>query len=98
MYLLFANQTEEDILVRERLEELAAQNPEQLKVWYTLDRPPTDWSYSNGFINEDMILGHMPSASKDSIVLMCGPPPMLEYACIPNLKKAGFDENSYFAF
>ena len=98
MYLLFANQTEEDILVRERLEELAAQNPEQLKVWYTLDRPPTDWSYSSGFINEDMILGHMPSASKDSIVLMCGPPPMLEYACIPNLKKAGFDENSYFAF
>ena len=31
-------QTEQDILVREELEELAKNN-DQLKLWYTLDRP-----------------------------------------------------------
>ena len=37
--LLFANQTEEDILVREELEEMAEKN-KQFSLWYTLDRPP----------------------------------------------------------
>lgn len=38
--LLFANQTEKDILVRKELEEAAAKRPEQFKLWYTLDTPP----------------------------------------------------------
>merc|ERR1711937_1055364 len=42
VHLLFANQTEKDILLRD-----------------------------------------------DSMVLICGPPPMVEYACLPNLDKAG---------
>jgi len=41
MSLIFANQTEEDILCREDLEKVASENPDQFKLWYTLDRPPT---------------------------------------------------------
>lgn len=37
--LLFANQTEDDILVRKELEEVAEKYPDQFKLWYTLDRP-----------------------------------------------------------
>ena len=37
--LLFANQTEADILVQEELEAMAEDN-EQFSLWYTLDRPP----------------------------------------------------------
>lgn len=37
--LLYANQTEKDILVRKELEEVAQQYPEQFKIWYTLDTP-----------------------------------------------------------
>ena len=37
--LLFANQTEEDILLREELEEVQKQYPERFKLWYTVDRP-----------------------------------------------------------
>lgn len=36
--LLFANQTEEDILVRSELELLSKKN-DNFKLWYTLDRP-----------------------------------------------------------
>lgn len=35
--LLFANQTEDDILLRKELDELAEQHPDRFKVWYTLD-------------------------------------------------------------
>lgn len=38
--LLLANQTENDILLRSELEDLASQNPTQFKVWYTLDNAP----------------------------------------------------------
>lgn len=37
--LLYANQTEGDILLRKELDDLAAKHPEQFKVWYTLDVP-----------------------------------------------------------
>lgn len=36
----FRWQTEKDILLRQELEEVAAKNPDQFKLWYTLDRPP----------------------------------------------------------
>ena len=37
--LLFANQSEDDILVREELEALQAEHPDRFKLWYTVDRP-----------------------------------------------------------
>ena len=27
---------------------------------YTLDHPPTDWKYSEGFVNDEMIREHLP--------------------------------------
>lgn len=38
--LLLANQTENDILLRKELEDLAAKHPDQFKLWYTLDHTP----------------------------------------------------------
>lgn len=38
--LLFANQTEKDILVRKELEDCANNHAKQFKLWYTLDTPP----------------------------------------------------------
>lgn len=96
--LLFANQTEEDILLRSELEEIQKMHPEQFKIWYTVDRPKEDWKYSSGFINEEMIKEHLFAPSQDSIVLMCGPPPMVNFACIPNLEKIGYTPEQRFAF
>uniref|UniRef100_A0A3P8SI32 NADH-cytochrome b5 reductase n=1 Tax=Amphiprion percula TaxID=161767 RepID=A0A3P8SI32_AMPPE len=38
--LIFANQTEKDILLREELDEVKKNHPDQVKVWFTLDKPP----------------------------------------------------------
>ncbi|CAG8522939.1 13426_t:CDS:2 [Ambispora gerdemannii] len=97
--LIYANQTEQDILLREELDSLASKHP-NFKVWYTVDRPPKDWKYSSGFINEELLREHLPGPlpKEQTITLMCGPPPMLDYACIPNLVKMGFSEREYFKF
>lgn len=98
--LLFANQTEEDILVREELEALARDFPDRFKLHYTLDRPPAGWKGSTGFINKEMIEKNVlkDCSSAGTQVLMCGPPPMIKFACIPNLDEVGIDESKRFSF
>uniref|UniRef100_A0A8D0LAY9 NADH-cytochrome b5 reductase n=1 Tax=Sphenodon punctatus TaxID=8508 RepID=A0A8D0LAY9_SPHPU len=96
--LLFANQTEKDILLRPELEEVQAQHSDRFKLWYTLDRAPENWEYSKGFVNQDMIKEHMPPPQDDVLILMCGPPPMIQYACIPNLEKLGYTTDMRFAY
>ncbi|XP_062973379.1 NADH-cytochrome b5 reductase 2 isoform X2 [Elgaria multicarinata webbii] len=96
--LLFANQTEEDILLRSELEDVAANHPDQFKLWYTLDRPPQGWKYSSGFVTADMIKEHLPSPGNDTLVLMCGPPAMIQFACQPNLVELGHAKESTFAY
>lgn len=102
MSLLYANQTEDDILVREELETIAKEYPTRFRVHYTLDRAPSKWAYSTGFISKEMIESHLhlPLPSKDGTtqILMCGPPPMIKFACIPSLEALGFTESEWFSF
>nr|XP_033783789.1 NADH-cytochrome b5 reductase 2 [Geotrypetes seraphini] len=96
--LIFANQTKEDILLRTELENVAENHRHQFKLWYTLDRPPRDWKYSSGFVTADMITKHLPPPGDDVMILMCGPPPMIQFACQNNLTKLGYPENMRFAY
>jgi len=98
--LLYANQTEDDILVRQELEESVEKYNGRFKLHYTVDRAPADWKYSEGFITKEMIETHLPKASADGStqILMCGPPPMVKFACLPNLEALGFKKTDYFVF
>lgn len=97
-WLLFANQTEDDILLRNELEEIASQQPERFHLWYTLDRPTEGWKYGSGFVSASMIENHLPPPGDDALILMCGPPPMINFACKPNLDKLGYAPNNRFAY
>ena len=46
--LLFANQTEGDILLRDELDAAAAAHGEKFAVHYTVDKAPKKWKYSGG--------------------------------------------------
>eukprot|EP00514_Thraustochytrium_sp_LLF1b_P002668 CAMPEP_0184528878 /NCGR_PEP_ID=MMETSP0198_2-20121128/12041_1 /TAXON_ID=1112570 /ORGANISM="Thraustochytrium sp., Strain LLF1b" /LENGTH=310 /DNA_ID=CAMNT_0026920783 /DNA_START=152 /DNA_END=1084 /DNA_ORIENTATION=- len=98
IHLLFANQTEGDIFLREQLEAIQAKHPHQFKLHYTVDRAPEGWAYSTGFVNEEMIREHMPTPGPDTVVLMCGPPPMIKFACRPNLTTVGHAEECQIDF
>jgi len=100
--LVYANQTEDDILCRDELEAICKKHPDRFQLHYTLDRPTTTaWEGSTGFVNQDMVESHALSKKTtriDTQVLMCGPPAMIKFACLPSLKEAGFDEGNWFMF
>ena len=63
-----------------------------LSLHYTLDRPPPDWQGSTGFVTLEMCEKALFPHHAGTITLLCGPPPMLQYACHPNLEKMGFEK------
>lgn len=97
--LIYANQTPGDILVRPELEELAERYPDRFKLYYTVDRVDDDvkedWNYGVGFITTKMVEEHLlfdgftPDDNQTQF-FMCGPPPMIKFACIPSLSAAGY--------
>ncbi|KAI8049528.1 hypothetical protein BDF22DRAFT_699139 [Syncephalis plumigaleata] len=88
--LIFANISEEDILLRKELDELAS-NHEQFSVYYVLNNEPQDWKGGVGFVTEEMIREHCPAPSPDTKILLCGPPPMLK-AMAEHCVNIGFDK------
>lgn len=65
-----------------------------------VDRVPdgVEWAYSTGFVSEDLVREHLFAASPSSIALMCGPPPMIKFACVPNLAKLGYGQEACISF
>ncbi|XP_034122317.1 NADH-cytochrome b5 reductase 3 isoform X2 [Drosophila guanche] len=112
MALLFANQSEKDILLRGELDELAQKHPDQFKVWYTVDKaaealkrmPRTAnarfiaWSYNTGHVNDEMMEKHLYTPDTDTLCLLCGPPPMVNYTCIPGLERLGHRAEQRFSY
>lgn len=89
--LVYANRSEEDILIRQEMERFAKNYPKNLKIWYMLDKYSDDWKFGKGFITKDVLSERMPAPSDDSStkVLICGPPPMVN-GCKKNLVELGW--------
>ncbi|KAJ1993062.1 NADH-cytochrome b5 reductase [Dimargaris cristalligena] len=88
--LIFANVNEEDILLRDELEELSAAHP-HFNVHYVLNNPPEGWEGEVGFVSEDMIRKYLPGPAKDVKILLCGPPPMVK-AMTQHCETVGYDK------
>ncbi|KAI5206947.1 hypothetical protein AUEXF2481DRAFT_42345 [Aureobasidium subglaciale EXF-2481] len=89
--LVYANRTEDDILLRAELDAWAKAYPKNLKVHYMLDNPPEGWLYGSGFVTKDILEQYMPAPSNDgsSKILLCGPPGMI-IATKKNLAELGW--------
>lgn len=75
--LIYANVNFEDILLKKELDLLAQNHPDRFTVYYVLNNAPEDWTGGVGFVSKQQIEEHLPSASHDIKILMCGPPPMM---------------------
>ncbi|CAM0142975.1 hypothetical protein VKS41_006275 [Umbelopsis sp. WA50703] len=85
--LVFANQTEEDILLRDELDNYAKKHPDQIKVFYLLDRPSEKWDGGQGFVSEKIVKELMPGPNEPkTLVGVCGPDKMLELIAGPKAK------------
>lgn len=93
MSLVFGNLSEDDILLRKELDELASQHPERFRVHYVVNeaRDARSWTGSTGLITPELIAKHLPGPNDDARILLCGPPPMNK-AMAAHLQQLGHGE------
>ncbi|NWH64633.1 NB5R4 reductase, partial [Geococcyx californianus] len=77
--LIFFNKTEDDILWRNQLEQLALKD-ERFEVQFILSQPTKDWVGRQGKISSSLLSEFVKRSRKDSKVLICicGPTPFTE--------------------
>jgi len=107
--LIFANLTEEDILLKKELDGLAREY-KNFRVYYTLDKPPAGWRMGKGFVSADMIKTKLPPPGPKNLIMVCGPDPMVAMIAGPKnkdktqgpvgglLQELGFTEDMVFKF
>ncbi|XXG41120.1 hypothetical protein AAC387_Pa01g1661 [Persea americana] len=97
VYLIYANVTFEDILLKEEMDSLASKYPNRFKVYYVLNQPPEVWNGGVGFVSKEMIQTHCPAPAGDIQILSCGPPPMNK-AMAAHLDALGYAAEMQFQF
>ncbi|DAZ92836.1 TPA: hypothetical protein N0F65_000516 [Lagenidium giganteum] len=107
--MIFANQTEEDIILRDEIDAMQYMYP-QFKVYYVLSKPSAGWKGYTGHVNKEMLKELLSSPSDDQFIGVCGPPGMMEAVSgnkAPDktqgelkglLKDLGFTESQVFKF
>jgi len=93
--LLFGNLSEQDIILREKIE--SYKKHKNFQVYHVLNKPPQDWKQGSGFITDKLISEYCPKP-KEGIVLMCGPGPMIGGMTTILKEKLGYTKEDYFAF
>lgn len=81
--MLYGSRVSTDILGKELLDSWA-KHSDKLSVTHVLSHEPEDsqWSGATGHIDEELVKAHFPPPEdKDSIILVCGPPPMYKALC-----------------
>eukprot|EP00521_Asterionellopsis_glacialis_P007098 CAMPEP_0195285206 /NCGR_PEP_ID=MMETSP0707-20130614/3132_1 /TAXON_ID=33640 /ORGANISM="Asterionellopsis glacialis, Strain CCMP134" /LENGTH=294 /DNA_ID=CAMNT_0040344673 /DNA_START=30 /DNA_END=914 /DNA_ORIENTATION=+ len=108
--MLYGSKESSDILGKDLLDQWCESNSDNLSVTHVLSHEPEDskWSGDRGFINEALIKANMPppSAGKDAIIFVCGPPPMYNALCGPRqdkelgglLKEMGYEASQVYKF
>ncbi|KAF9153962.1 hypothetical protein BG015_002221 [Linnemannia schmuckeri] len=88
--LIYANRTADDILLREELNQLEKESAGRVKICH----PPKDWRGCTGHIDERMVQEYGTFESHetlnhaiDTIAVLCGPPGLIDKACLPNIIK-----------
>lgn len=107
--LIFANNTEEDILLKDRLDMLARHH-KNFKVTYVVAQPSPSWQGEKGFCSETLIQLKLPAPAASTLIFVCGPPGMMNAVSGPKtpdyqqgkvdglLKKVGYGEEHVFKF
>lgn len=108
--MLFANVSEADIIAKDRLDGLAKRH-KNFHIHYIVDKTDNKaWGGSVGYITKDLLAKLMPPPADDSLVLVCGPPGLMNAVSgdkLPDktqgplsglLKDMGYTEQQVFKF
>jgi len=92
--LIYGNNTEEDIIFKEDLDNMQAVN-KNLHIVYTLTSPDIDeqaWQGRTGYIDDNMVREEIPDFN-ERVFYICGPPKMVESLIDILRNKLGIQEN-----
>lgn len=92
LFLLYANKTEADIIFRDEWN-TAAREHAHVHCYHVLSQPPAGWSQGTGHITEAMLREYLPMPGPDTVIFLCGPPPMVD-ALETALKNLGHSEDA----
>ncbi|XP_050828283.1 cytochrome b5 reductase 4 isoform X1 [Serinus canaria] len=97
--LIFFNKTENDILWRNQLEQLALKDESRFEVQFILSQPSKDWVGKRGKISSSLLSEFVKRSRRDSKVLICicGPAPFTEQG-VQYLKDLGYSQEEIHAF
>ena len=90
--LVFANKAEADIIFLEEWDEDAREHA-NFHCSHVLEQPPAGWSQGTGRITGAILRGHLPPPGPDTVIFLCGPPPMAD-ALEVALKAIGHSEQA----
>ncbi|KAH7208542.1 hypothetical protein DER44DRAFT_862855 [Fusarium oxysporum] len=77
--LILGNVTEEDILLKEKLDQLEKTYPERFRAFYVLSQPSKEWTGGKGRISKDLLQTTLPDPKSENIKLfVCGPPGLMK--------------------
>ncbi|KAI8617084.1 hypothetical protein BC830DRAFT_1115248 [Chytriomyces sp. MP71] len=87
--LLFANVKEEEIILRDYIDELAKKHKDRFNVYFTVDKPSDKWTGGSGYVSEEMLTSLMPKPGAGK-VFVCGPGPF--YAHVSGTKAKDYTQ------
>jgi nitrate reductase (NAD(P)H) len=106
IWLLYANRSEEDILLGAELGALAAAHPARFTLVHTLSRPrdAAAWTGSTGRVSAEMVAKHLPparvegdAAGDSALAFLCGPGGMQD-SCYRHLYALGYPDERVLTF
>ncbi|RKU44566.1 NADH-cytochrome b5 reductase [Coniochaeta pulveracea] len=109
--LVVGNVTQEDILLKNQLEELENTYPQRFRAFYVLDKPPKEWVGQSGYITKDLLKQVLPEPKSENIkVFVCGPNGLMNMICgdkksprdqgelVGYLKDLGYSQDQVYKF
>lgn len=76
--LFYGSQTENDVILKKELDEIAKKHKDQIQIHYFADKVSSSWDGETGYINKEFLQKHLPGPKSNSKVFVCGPPGLYE--------------------
>jgi len=92
-----ANRDEDHIIYKDRIDALVTAHPNRLRLTHILSNPSEAWTGKKGYVDKETIMASLPRPSDHTLVLICGPPPMMS-AVITQLEELGYDPKRVWEF
>ncbi len=92
LFLIFANKTEADIILRDEWDRHIQEFP-NFHCYYLLEQPPAGWTQGTGRVTTDVLRRHLPPPNSNTCIFLCGPPPMID-TLETTLKEFGYSEQA----